>query len=118
MGKAIDCAVGNLMRCSGLLSVLDQFEDLIPSNADDITSCKSISDPFCNIATKCSPCIGAFELLTRCIVDNTEPGVIDQPVLDLINSCPLSCDGSASDAVVIEVDEEEDEEEEEEEEEE
>lgn len=120
LSKTVDCAVGNLLQCSGLLGVMDQFESLIPTNADDITSCRSIEEPFCDIATKCKPCIGEFEKLARCIVENTESGVIDQSILDLIDTCSLTCDGSSNggggggdEGFVIEVDEESEDEEEE-----
>merc|ERR1712086_343091 len=96
LNAAITCAtgMGNLLQCSGLLGVLDQFEDLIPSNADDITSCQAITDPFCEIATKCTPCLAEFEALTRCIVEENDEGLIDAAIINLVAGCSLACDGS------------------------
>jgi len=92
---AINCAVGSLLQCSGLLGVMDQFENLIPDSSEDVTSCAAIVDPFCSIASECPPCVEKFEKLTRCIVSETETGVIDQSILDLIEDCTLTCDGSS-----------------------
>merc|ERR1712086_992807 len=106
LNAAITCAtgMGNLLQCSGLLGVLDQFEDLIPKNADDITSCQAITDPFCDIATKCTPCLAEFEALTRCIVEESDEGLIDALIIDLLAGCSLACDGSSEgEATVIEI---------------
>ena len=104
LNEAISCAMGSMLQCAGLLGVLDQFEDLIPSNADDITSCQAITDPFCEIATKCTPCLAQFEALTRCIVEESDEGLIDASIINLLAGCSLACDGSSEgEATVIEI---------------
>lgn len=101
LNEAINCATGSMLQCAGLLGVLDQFEDLIPSNADDITSCQAITDPFCEIATKCEPCLAQFEALTRCIVKESDEGLIDTAIINLVAGCSLACDGSSEGAATV-----------------
>merc|ERR1712232_1363530 len=74
------------------------------SNADDITNCQAIEDPFCNIASKCTPCTQKFSSLTGCIVRNSGTDVIDRSIVDLVETClPLTCDGSSDDVTIIDV---------------
>merc|ERR1711865_1353210 len=69
-----------------------------------ITSCQAISDPFCEIATKCTPCLAEFEALTRCIVEESDEGLIDASIIDLLAGCSLACDGSSEgEATVIDI---------------
>lgn len=98
---ALDCAIGNLFSCSGLVRVLDDFGELIPTSSANVNDCGDIEASFCPIATKCIKCIDEFDALARCIVDNTEEGVIDQPIIDLINQCPLTCTGNNPDDPVV-----------------
>jgi hypothetical protein len=96
LADAIDCAVGEIFQCSGLLDVLDQFDSLIPTSNEDINICRDVEEPFCAIATRCEPCIEKFDALARCIVSNTEEDVIDQSIVELIDGCPLTCDNNSN----------------------
>lgn len=90
--RAIDCAFGNMLQCAGLYGVMDQFENLIPSQA---SNCNDVQEPFCAIASKCRPCTDEFEALVGCVASYSEPGAIDADILKLVNGCPLTCDGSS-----------------------
>mmetsp|Transcript_27927 Transcript_27927/g.30114 ORF Transcript_27927/g.30114 Transcript_27927/m.30114 type:complete len:453 (+) Transcript_27927:95-1453(+) len=91
--QAIDCVAKNFMTgCSGLAGVLDQFNTIIPTDASMVNNCDDIEASFCPIASQCSNCEAEFDTLARCIVTFTDAGVIDQSIIDLVDSCALVCD--------------------------
>ena len=84
---AVNCGVNKLMECSGLLTVMNEFEN-IPS-AENVTECADIEEPFCAIAGTCEPCLEEFDILIRCMVSNSE--LVDANVTELIDGCSLIC---------------------------
>jgi len=90
--QAINCGVKNLMKCTGLLGVLDQFDAIIPTDASMVNNCEDIEASFCPIASQCSQCEAEFDTLARCIVTFTPAGVIAPSIIELVDSCALVCD--------------------------
>eukprot|EP00751_Fragilariopsis_kerguelensis_P027580 CAMPEP_0170862720 /NCGR_PEP_ID=MMETSP0734-20130129/19189_1 /TAXON_ID=186038 /ORGANISM="Fragilariopsis kerguelensis, Strain L26-C5" /LENGTH=413 /DNA_ID=CAMNT_0011237469 /DNA_START=34 /DNA_END=1275 /DNA_ORIENTATION=- len=95
----INCAVTNFMQCAGLLGVLDQFETIIPTDASKVNTCNDIESSFCPIASQCSVCEDQFDALARCIITFTPVGVIDQSIIDLVDSCALVCNAHSVKAI-------------------
>ena len=91
-GQELDDALGcvfassNLLRCFGLVEVLDA--DLIPDPAD-IADCTDIDAPYCEIERECEACNEVIKSLLRCIVINYDG--VDARITELVETCPLEC---------------------------
>ena len=104
---ATNCAASKFLECKGLIDVLGNFEDLLlvaaaadGGNSTDVTvagsvaDCFDVEESFCSIASECPPCEDEFDVLTRCIVQESED-VMDNNnnATELVNSCTLTCIG-------------------------
>jgi hypothetical protein len=83
--EAVTCAFDKLLECGGIIQVLPDFLDM-PS-LDNITECIDIQEPFCAIASTCTPCIEEFDTLIRCMVLNEH--MLGENATDLLDSCAL-----------------------------
>lgn len=92
---AVNCGISKFMECKGLMNVLDKFNDFMDfgmaggGNATNVTDCFDVEETFCSIAGECPPCEDDFDVLTRCIVKESED--ITDNVTELVDSCALTC---------------------------
>jgi hypothetical protein len=87
--SSVICAISNLSKCFGIVSLIDEFSDI--PNAENITDCIEINEPYCKFVDACSVCADEFESLVTCIVLKSDG--ISQNQTDFIDSCSLGCDG-------------------------